>query len=1344
MKLLFVAVAAALGGSAFAKTLEFPAGSDLVRIRDEVRNLRAGGLTELVEIVLKGGRYALDGALGLDGRDSGVTWRAETGAEVRISGGLLVGTAPARVTDPALLARLPASARENVVAYDLAQLGIADWGSCLYNHEDAVQRRVANVWGQGEFTMGSHPPPSGDGSVGRMELFVDDVPLTVARTPKGTFYHVAELLGPTNRIGPSATSSVVVSPVPSFTCKEPLPPAWTAEPDPHVCGCWCRDWAEQHQRVVRFDPARNAVELSKPYHQYQYRSGAYFYGFNLLCELDEPGEWYVDRATRKLIVWMPEKDGPRRVELSKAGRLVELTAATNVVFRGLVFEACRNSAVRMKDCDRCLLDGCTVRNVGQHALVVEDGHACGARGCRFHGMGGGGAFLVDGNRATLEASGHFAEGCDIHDFGRWNRMYRPGVCLSGVGMRAVGNRIHDAPHAAILFFGCDHLMRSNDVSRVCRETKDCGAFYSGRSWLLRGNRILDNRFREIVGLGGAYTRTIYLDDSMADVVIAGNRFEHCTWPIFIGGSRDNVVTNNVFVDCPGGIYVDARGRGWQKRHIDGRLKEMSAKGTLYGLPFRSGVYAERYPAVKDLPGADPYSPVGNVIAGNRFIRGSARWIERYGVAAVRESPRWWRDGLSDEELVRLGVFRDNTVDNSDVHPPFRDAGGNWRVLPCWGGGYALGVRMAPSNPDVWYACVDVGAPYRSADGGRTWRALHQNFTLTQRSRRADQVRSLSVDPRDPDSFVLVSGNARGYPGGMFVSRDGGRSFRQTGTARFHGQGEIRNYGNVVVRNPFAPDELVAGEDMDGLFFSRDNGESWIAAEPALDACWFTDIRYDPDVKGRVYACAPAFSEKEKGGFFRSEDGGRSWRKAADVSPTRTVQLKGDRTIVGAFRGAGLKRSVDGGATWSDDGLAGDFRLLGAGRDFLVAGTRDGKLYRRGRGETSWTELPPTSFGLDDPVHEPWFVTKNRWTREKFGHDHRMECLSSVEIDPRNDDHWVVTDWYGAYETRDGGKSWTSRFRGMSQIVPFTVACDPFDEDNLVYGAADMGLFCSQDAGETFKLPAFGYWCSAVAFSRVVRGLALATGGKDNITFSVSRDAGRSWRLLDGKGLPPLKAGKHGLFSIVAHPRRDAFYAAVSGPVGKGAGGVYVSRDQGESWDWAGEGLPAGETFFRAYEFEGDWKASELAISADGSMLARSSVKRTVFRFDPKAERWTASPTAGDGRRMAAADPARPGRFVKCDHGDMLESVDGGASFHPMKGAPGEWLHVAFDPFTPDLMLASDSDHLFLSRNGGRTFTVFCDRFAALPSGESRAFDVDRGRVFFRSEGAGVYQRPVRR
>ena len=641
-KSLMVAAGVSLAAlSGLAIVIDVEPGTSLESIQARIRAERSGNPALAYEnfvVRLAAGRWELSRPLVMGAEDSNVEWRAAPGAEVRISGGRIVSVPADKVSDEEILSRLPERARGKVVQFDLGKMGVEDFGDYLYNHEDAITRRVASTWNQGEFMKGSHPPPKGDKSAGRLELFCDDAPMTVARMPLEKSLHVGTLLGPLTRTGPG--KGKIVSPEARFTVKEPIPPAWFKEPDPHVCGCWCTDWAEQHQKIVAFDAATNAITLSKPWHQYLYKSGTYFYGFNMLCELDEPGEWMLDRPAKRLIAWLP--DGWRRLEVSMAPRLVEARGATNVVLKGLVLEACRNSAVWFKDCEGCRVESCTIRNVGQHAVMVEDGRRCSVERSNLHGMGGGGVWLVDANRKTLVKSGHYVENCEIHHFGRWNRMYRAGVCMAGVGMRASHNFIHDAPHSAILYFGNDLVMEYNDIWRVCRESKDCGAFYTGRSWLLRGNKIFHNRFREIIGLGGNHCRTLYLDDSMAEVEIAGNFFEKCTWGIFVGGSRENVITNNIFVDCPQAFYADARGRGWQRPHIQSRLAEIEKHGTLNGVKFLEDPFVSRYPALRNLMGSDYYSPVSNVVERNIFWRGKGEWCEKYGPdERIRKSADWW-------------------------------------------------------------------------------------------------------------------------------------------------------------------------------------------------------------------------------------------------------------------------------------------------------------------------------------------------------------------------------------------------------------------------------------------------------------------------------------------------------------------------------------------------------------------------------------------------------------------------------------------------------------------------------------------------------------------------------
>ena len=150
----------------------------------------------------------------------------------------------------------------------------------------------------------------------------------------------------------------------------------------------------------------------------------------------------------------------------------------------------------------------------------------------------------------------------------------------------------------------------------------------------------------------------------------------------------------------------------------------------------------------------------------------------------------------------------------------------WKQFPIWGGGYVQNVEISKSSPNVWYTYVDVCGPYRSDDAGNSWRPLHQVYSINERYRGMNP-RSLSIDPRNPDSIVYVAGNSWNLKGNIYVSRDGGKSVRAVvKDLHFYGNGYRRWTGILLDRNPFNPDELITAPDSDGIFRGTENGEKW--------------------------------------------------------------------------------------------------------------------------------------------------------------------------------------------------------------------------------------------------------------------------------------------------------------------------------------------------------------------------------------------------------------------------------------------------------------------------------------------------------------------------------------
>jgi hypothetical protein len=260
-------------------------------------------------------------------------------------------------------------------------------------------------------------------------------------------------------------------------------------------------------------------------------------------------------------------------------------------------------------------------------------------------------------------------------------MYRPGVFLSGVGLRASHNLIHDAPHSAILFGGNDHVIEYNEIHNVCRESHDCGAIYAGRSWTLRGHVIRFNYLHHLCGKDGGPCNGIYLDDLFSSAAVQSNVFFQVLRPVFIGGGRDNVIENNVFVDCPKALHVDARALGWCGPHADGRIKEAREKGTIGGVHYREPPFSERYPQLARILDEDPKSPRGNVVRRNVFWAGRGENIRR---VQFGQPPRadWW-DSI-EARIKSLVTLEDNLINHD---PRFVDEpGGNFQLRtdsPAW-------------------------------------------------------------------------------------------------------------------------------------------------------------------------------------------------------------------------------------------------------------------------------------------------------------------------------------------------------------------------------------------------------------------------------------------------------------------------------------------------------------------------------------------------------------------------------------------------------------------------------------------------------------------------------------
>ena len=291
----------------------------LARARAAVRQGKSeGALKEPSAIRVHQGTYRLEASLILGPEDSGteaapVVWEAAAGEEVRLSGGLALATNLLQpVTDPELLARLDPAARANVLRADL---------------------RTSNLGMPGEY------PDSFRGAPVAPELLFNDQRMTLARWPNEGWATIARIMdsGSVPREGEQDNRPGI------FEYSGDRPSRWKVERGVWLQGYWCFDWYEETIRVKAIDRERHSITLARP-SLYGVKQGnpspRRYRALNLLEELDQPGEFYLDRSTPALYFWPPAgMNGARLVLSTLTTPLVTLSNAAHITLRGFTVEA---------------------------------------------------------------------------------------------------------------------------------------------------------------------------------------------------------------------------------------------------------------------------------------------------------------------------------------------------------------------------------------------------------------------------------------------------------------------------------------------------------------------------------------------------------------------------------------------------------------------------------------------------------------------------------------------------------------------------------------------------------------------------------------------------------------------------------------------------------------------------------------------------------------------------------------------------------------------------------------------------------------------------------------------
>ena len=561
----------------------------LERAISAVKKVQRDPFTQVKTVVqIRGGRYERTEPIvmrevGADNTDAGTVFEAYPGEEVTFSGGVAIDNWK-KTEDIEILDRLPGNSLGKVLVADLFAQGLTDYG----------------VLKERGFGRPVHPAA--------MELFFDNEPMTLARWPNEGYAIIADVPGP-------ATGG-------SFNYEGDRPERWKKANDIWLHGLWTWDWADSYTRVQSIDEASKEFTTYPPHGVYGYKKNRRYYALNLLEELDQPGEYYLDRVAGTLYFWPPSELGKGKAVVSLARSLIKLEDCSGVRVRGISFEVTRGHGVEIRGGNNNAIENCTIRNIGNTGVIVSGGTRNKVVRCEVYNCGDGGVSLTGGDRKALSPAHNEVTDSHIHHYSRWSKTYRPAVSIGGVANRVAHNHIHDAPHNAIQLGGNQHIIEFNDVHHVCQETADVGAFYMGRDWTQRENKIRYNFFHHLGGFGGrddafSHAIAIYLDDWSSGTEIIGNVVYKGGYGVLLGGGRNNLVKNNIFVDCDPAVHVDSRGLGWAKYYFNGENNTLIQR--LNAMDYKNPPYSERYPELLSLYEDDPAVAKYNEILNNIIV-----------------------------------------------------------------------------------------------------------------------------------------------------------------------------------------------------------------------------------------------------------------------------------------------------------------------------------------------------------------------------------------------------------------------------------------------------------------------------------------------------------------------------------------------------------------------------------------------------------------------------------------------------------------------------------------------------------------------------------------------------
>ncbi|MBO4220413.1 MAG: right-handed parallel beta-helix repeat-containing protein [Clostridia bacterium] len=621
-----------------------------------------------IEVLFLPGTYRVKSQIMFSADDSGedgkpVVYRAMEGGEVIFDGGVTI--------DPSLF--VPASedvrsrllsdeAKANVLEVDLKLAG-------CYDLDDSSEYTVG--WRCYKY---------------RQELYVDNEKQNVARWPDDGYV--------TDAIYSDGGKSAHIE-IPSDKAD-----LWAGE-NVRYYGYTVYEWSPSNipSMCISTDPESSCLLFSDTgIYEVDGVKTASYYLYNMLCELDSPGEYFWDVDAGKLYYYPDGELKDSKISFSQLSEdLLYFADASYLEFIGFTFENTRagifaGNTGTVDSVHHITIDDCVFRDLGGYAVLLGGSNIC-ITGCKMYNLGSGCIRLGGGDPNRVLASSNVISGCLFHDWAQTYTVGNPACDIQGHGALVSHNEMFNCPDSAIDYKCSGTVFEYNYIHDVCTETSDSGAIYAGRRWDWNGNILRYNLIENITDpVFDGEPNGIYFDDCLSGQTCYGNVFRNISGCVFlVGGGKNHVIVNNIIIGpFRRSVFCDERGvgsdfmssvatypQGYLWENVKGRVNYLSdmqrfaVPENLLHIENSGSSHIER----PDDPGTPSYLIVrDNIIVGDRYgltdeiVHGTVESNILYqddpgfrdpenGDYTLKEDSRVLRDipGFINTDLSKIGI-----------------------------------------------------------------------------------------------------------------------------------------------------------------------------------------------------------------------------------------------------------------------------------------------------------------------------------------------------------------------------------------------------------------------------------------------------------------------------------------------------------------------------------------------------------------------------------------------------------------------------------------------------------------------------------------------------------------